>query len=747
MSQIGDEFMKIDRRSFLSFAIGGAAGTALSPLPWKLIDDLSIWSQNWDWTPVPAKGDSNYTTSTCTLCPGGCGINVRLVDDRVVKIEGLKGHPVNDGGICQLGQSGPQLLYGPSRVKNPLKKVNGMWRNISWEAAITEISGKLSDLRKNGLSHTVACISESDAGTVPGLWNRFLSVFGSPNFIRTPSINDNYEQVLELTQGVRARPGFDLKQCDYILSFGSGLIEGWESPVFMLQGKTALVDKDGKMSQIEPRLSKTAAKSDKWIAARPGSEGALALGIGHVIIKEGLLDQDFIAGYAAAAGFNEYKKLVLEKFSPSAVSQMTDVSVEAITGLAKDFARARKPLAVCGKGAGNAPGSLQDFMAVHMLNALVGNLNQPGGLLAVPEPDYIAWPEAEMGEIAAKGVQRERLDGAGGVKYPHSRYRLNHLPQVVNDSQESPVQVLFVSGANPAYSMPDTGATAAALEKIPLVVSFSSYMDETAALADMILPNHMYLERYEDVPIASGFPKPIISLAQPVVEPLYNTRHVGDVIIQLAKNMGASMASAFAWDDYETCLEETLADKWDVLIEDGFLVESDFKGAKWAESFETDSGKFEFSNRDNQVLADYKPVPAPGDESFYPLTLIPYDTMRLARGYVGSSPFMIKSLEDTILNGSDVLVEVNPATARELGLSDGKYAELTTPKGTAKVKIRHFDGIMPGFIAIPRGLGHTAYDNFLAGKGVNYNALIQSQEDPATGLDAAWGIRAKLGKA
>ena len=140
-------------------------------------------------------------------------------------------------------------------------------------------------------------------------------------------------------------------------------------------------------------------------------------------------------------------------------------------------------------------------------------------------------------------------------------------------------------------------------------------------------------------------------------------------------------------------------------------------------------------------------MPAPGDDSFYPLVLIPYDTMRLARGYVGSPPFMVKSLEDTILKRNDVLVEVNPATAKMLGLSDGKYATLTTPANSARVKIHFFNGIMPGVIAIPRGLGHTAYDNFLAGKGVNYNTLNQTVEDAATGFDAAWGIRAKLSKA
>lgn len=736
--------MKIDRRSFLSFAIGGAAGTALSPLPWKLTDDLSIWSQNWDWTPVPEKGETIYVKSTCTLCPGGCGISVRLVDDRVVKIEGLAGHPVNDGGICPLGQSGPQLLYGHTRVQTPKKKVNGRWRNISWEAAVGEIADKLAELRGNGLSHTVACLSDSDSGTVPELWNRFLTVYGSPNFIRSSSIEDNYELALYLTQGLRARPGFDVKNCDYILSFGSGLIEGWQSPVFMFQGKSALIQNGGKMGQIEPRLSKTAAKSDQWIAAKPGTEGALALGIGHVMISEKLYNRDFVAKFTA--GFDAYKKLVQEGFAPDAVSQLTGIAVERITGLARDFSRARKPLAICGRGAGSSPGSLQDFMAVHMLNALAGNLNQPGGMAAVPEPDNIEWPEFEMDGIASRGMQQARIDGAGSEKYVHARYLPDRLPAVINESQESPVQVLFVSGANPVYSMPDHQGVNKAFEKIPLVVSFSSYMDETSAQADMILPNHIYLERYEDVSIARGFPLPITSLTRPAVEPLYNTHHVGDVVMQLAKKVGGPVAAAFTWDDYETCLEETLADVWDTLTEEGFKVGAGFDGAKRHAAFETDSGKFEFSNNAIKALPGYNSMPAPGDDPFYPLILMPYDTMRLASGYIGSPPFMVKSLEDTILTGNDVLVEVNPATAKEHGLSDGQQATLTTSKGTGKVRVRYFDGIMPGIVAIPRGLGHTAYDKFLAGKGVNYNALNQTLEDPATGFDAAWGIRAKLDK-
>jgi anaerobic selenocysteine-containing dehydrogenase len=272
-------------------------------------------------------------------------------------------------------------------------------------------------------------------------------------------------------------------------------------------------------------------------------------------------------------------------------------------------------------------------------------------------------------------------------------------------------------------------------------------MDETTELADMVLPNHVFLERYEDVPAALGFPKPIIGLAQPAIEPLYNTRHTGDVVIQLAKALGHTIGAAFPWDDYVTCLEETLGDKWDALVEEGYWVDAEFSGTDWAESFETDSAKFEFSNNEINMLAGYSPLKLAGDEILYPLALVPYDTMRLASGYVGSPPFLIKALEDTILQGNEVLVELNPETAKQLGLAQGRAVNLTTLKGSVRVKIHLSNGIMPGLVALPRGLGHTAYDRFLAGRGVNYNQLSNPIEDPASGHNAAWGMRAKLSKA
>jgi anaerobic selenocysteine-containing dehydrogenase len=266
-------------------------------------------------------------------------------------------------------------------------------------------------------------------------------------------------------------------------------------------------------------------------------------------------------------------------------------------------------------------------------------------------------------------------------------------------------------------------------------------------MADFILPNHIYLERYEDVPAATGFQKPIIGLSKPVVDPQFNTKYTGDVIIHLAKSIGGFIADAFPWENYEACLKETLGDRWDNLVENGYWIDSEFTALGWEEGFETASTRFEFTSDDINALSRYTPVKPQGDEASFPLVLIPYDSMRLAGGFIGDPPFVIKTVEDTVLKGKDILVEINPATAGKLGLSEGRYAKLTTPKGSAKVKVHLFDGIMPGIVAMPSGLGHTAYDKFLAGKGININQLIGPVEDSSSGHDAAWGINAKLVKA
>ncbi len=760
--------MKIDRRSFLTYTtvavLGGAAGSMLTPVPWKLMDDAAIWTQNWPWTPVPEDGEVTYKQSVCTLCPGGCGITVRLVNDRPIKIEGSKEYPVNKGSLCPMGISGLQYLYGPSRVTSPLKREGnrgeGKWKKVSWDEALAAVSKKLAELRSSGRPQSVACITGSDQGTIPNLIDRFMSVYGSPNFIRSATANDAVEQAVYLTQGKLGTPVFDIENANFILSFGSGILDGWGAAgrMFNLYG-------NGKQSktiiQIEPRLSDTAAMANQWLGINPGTETALALGLANVIIKKSLYDKNFVENFAF--GFDDWTDengnthegfaTMVKDFTPDKVSQITGIEKTEIISLAMAFARASRPIAINGRGQGDMPGSIDESLAVQLLNALVGNINKTGGISTVPDANYAKWPEVSIDAIASKGRQQPRIDGAGSEQFPNTRHLLNRLPEIINSAQgDSPVQALLVTEANPMYTLPDTAATKKAFDQIPFIVSFSPYMDETADYADYILPNHSSLERLQDVPTVAGTSRQVIGLAKPVVQPMYDTKHVGDSFIQLANSLGGFIADAFPWRDYEKFLQATLKDQWRDLKKKGVIEIDHTLPEPLAFTFNTVSGKFEFyptarnnaKQKNHSALPSYTPVPIEGDIQRFPLVLVPYDAIRLASNHIANAPFMTKTIDDTVLKKQIGMIEINPKTARKLGLKEDATALLTTPKGKATVQIHLYEGIMPGLIAIPKGLGHTAYNEYLANKGTNFNDLIGPIADPGSGLDMAWGIRAKL---
>ncbi len=756
--------MNIARRSFLAFLIGGAAGTALSPLPWKLTDDISIWTQTWPWTPVPPDGEYTYVNSVCTLCPGGCGITVRKVDNRAVKIEGMAGHPVNDGGICILGASGLQLLYGPRRVKAPMRRVGergeGKWETLSWDEAIAAAADKLGRIRSAGNPQGVACMVGDRYGTVPSLFERFMTAYGSPNFMPDATIKDSYRITLNLMHGKNAIPGFDVENADFVVSFGSGVIEGWGSPVRMFLAHGKWKDENKTLVQVEPRLSNTAAKANKWVAVRPGTEAVLALSMAHVVIKENLYDKSFVAENAAAfedwrddegKTYPGFKTFVLNGFSPAEAGKVTGVDPSLIVSLARSFAGAEKPLALCGRGKGNTPGGLHEFMAVHALNGLVGAINRPGGVWAIDAPDYVTWPEPGLDEAARAGLAKPRVDGAGGKAYPYTESIVSQFADGVNSGSAGyGVEALLVSGANPLYTLRDTEAVRKAFDSIGFVVSFSPYMDETAAQADLILPNHTYLERRQDVPAPFGLNMPVIGMSRPVTAPQRDTRHVGDALMGIARKMGGGVGDAFGWESYEACLKETMGAAWETLEKDGVLVKADYAPEGWGEAFNTPSKKFRFftgayRHGENKDLMSQMRIE--GDAADFPLILIPYDSMRLASGPVADTPFMAKTIEADVLIHDDVYVQVNPATAASLNLREGKGAELTTPVGKARVRVHLSEGIGEGVIALPTGLGHAANSKYIAGKGVNVNGLMGPVADPVSGLDAAWGIRAKLARA
>ncbi len=828
-----DLFEKIafNRRNFVKLMVGGAAGIHLTPLPWKLMDDIAIWTQNWPWVPVPPVGEFSHETSICHLCPGGCGIEVRKVDNRPVKIEGRTDYPVNPGGICPLGAGGLQLLYNENnRFTGPMKRTgprgSGLFKSVSWKEALKELSDRVSGLRQENRPEALAAVDGHPLDSSMALLiQRLLKAVGSPNYVRIPSTQDTCEMANRAMMGNDGPVAYDLENADFILSFGAGLIEGWGSPGRMihawgiwrdvpLKGKT-------RIAQIEARASNTASKADQWVAPRPGTEAALALGMAHVIIKQGFYDAEFVRNHTFgfegwtsddAQDHPGFKDIVLENYSPKDVAEITGVEARKIFSLAKAFAQAKSPIAVCGKGKGTLNGSLLEYMAVQSLNALKGRINRPGGVLVLDPLPLNPWPEPEPDAIAQTGLKKTRLDQAGTGRYPFSRSLINHFAKAVLESQDSPVDTLLVFSGNPAYTLPDGGSFNNALRKIPYIVSFSPYRDETAYMADLILPDHTYLEKMDDTVCPPGLQYSLYALSRPIVDPLYDTRHSGDVIIQVAKALGETVGSAFPWKDFEASLKARAQGLFD--SEEGGLTRYDESRPIWKETsgskeikkdytsfdkmwrkikssgfwyrpprlrgqdipFQTPTGKFEFFSSQMELavkrLAEESGgslesalkemgIQAKGDEAFiphyeapetgadtkrYPLRMIPYELINLSSGWVPNPPYLKKTLFDNQLRKKESFAEINPETAAEYELRQGDRILIESPKGEVRIRVNLFEGAMPGVVFLPLGLGHTAYDAFQRGQGVNPNRIIDSGTDPFSGEAVWWETRVRISK-
>lgn len=715
--------MKVDRRSFLGLGLGAVAGVTLSPAAWKLVDDSSIWTQNWSWTPVPKSGEATYDNTVCSLCPGNCGLTVRKINGRPVKIEGRSDYPVNTGGVCLHGISALQYLYDPSRIKTPLKRENGAFVEISWDEALTLVAGKLKEIKSSGSGDSIACVTDRSEGTVPGLFARLLKTLGSNNVYAMDTMDKTWSTTLENIHGAHSTAGFDLENSDYVLSFGTGLLEGWGSPVNNFKANSTRKDRGATLVQVEPRLSNTAANANVWIAAKPGTEADLALGIAGVIIKESLFDSSFVS--STGVGFQELAAVLGQNYSPEAVSSTTGIAAAKIVEIAQNFARSKAPIAIAGRGRGVSAGSVREFSAVHLLNCVVGNINSKGGVWTIAAGDSGNWPAVDMDDLATESFQKTPLDPTGSA-----------AAFFANLGKDKKIQALLVHQANPCFALGDAQAVAKAVDEIPFVVSFSSYMDETTQRADVVLPGHMFLESLEDQPTGAGMTQRITGLSRPMIKPLFNTRNSGDAVLDLARKMEGSVGASFPWDSFEDCLESVTGDLWDDLSDQGYAVESD--------TMPNVAVKVDFSF----IVKNMAPVEIQGDINAFPLVLVPVDNMRIAGGSLISSPFAIKTVSDTVIKGKDILVEINPETAKANRLSHGDRAVIETPKGKANVRVNLFDGIMPGVVAMARGLGHVLDSNgYVGGKGVNINELMGSVKDTASGISPDLEIRAKISRA
>lgn len=551
---------KIGRRKFLKVAGATAAVAATGA---GVSGCTSVGSKEHAIAADPAgvkewgREAGQWIPSCCNMCGGQCGIMVHVVNGLVEKIEPNHWNPNNysnistdffagyteeygcaEGGtICPKGNAGIQQLYDPDRVKKPLKRTNPdkspgadpNWKEISWEQALDEIAAKMKALRNAGEAHKLIWFSEDHSFT--HIQADFCKLYGTPNYSQHSNLCDVARKASFGAVVGDGRPLADFIQSKYILLFG------W-NPTSALKwihlGRivTRGIERGARMVVVDPYLSDTAAKAHEWVSIRPSTDGAMALAMGHVIIRDGLYDKEFVAKWTT--GFEEYVAHVKDK-TPEWAEKITSVKAKTIERIAREFATTKPALADVWSGPGQHSNGVQGGRAIALLNALIGAYDRPGTMV-IPDKRGNKHAAVEPDETAAATLKQPRFDelkryplGHGSGVYTQS---FTNLAEGKGPYQPKMAVVVF---QNPMMSVPGNQNVAKALAKLETLVVVDTMLSETAMMADYVLPGTTYLERYD---LNSHWVTwPALGLRQPAVKPLFGQPAEYELVTALGRRL------------------------------------------------------------------------------------------------------------------------------------------------------------------------------------------------------------------
>jgi anaerobic selenocysteine-containing dehydrogenase len=738
----------MERRTFLSFSILSGAALALEGCSDRGTQLIRFIPEE-DLVP----GVAVWKPSVCALCSAGCGIQVRVMEGEAEvvrngqfgivkmglakKLAGNPEHPVSRGKLCARGEAGLQVTYNPDRVKHPLKRAgergSGQFTQVSWDEAIQELLTHLQPLASQHESKLLAFLTSPQRGQRGVLIERFLSGFDGAEWVRFELFDDVVlRRANRLSFGYEQLPTVDLARSGYVISFGADFLGTWNSPVAQSVGYGKMRQNRsgvrGKFVQVESRVSQTGANADEWVAAHPGTEGLLALGIAHVIFKEKLGHAETGAAGTRIDGWREG----LPAYSPEAVAWKTGVRPETITRLAREMAARSPAVAMVGGAPLAQTNGLFTALAVNALNALLGSVGKPGGLQFTPEAP-----------LPASVVARENSgDGKGNS--------VHALAQQILSGQPRPVEVLLLHEANPVFATPLGWRVKEALEKVPFIASFGSFVDETSRLADLILPDHSFLESWiDDVP-ESGTTQSVVSVAPPAMRPLHDTRALPDVLLDLAHRLGGRTSQVLPWKSYEEMLHTTLAPlahhpgSINAKDDDEFWNKIQEQGGWW--SVEASAAPKAKAATSSFSAVKYQEAEFAGSVGEYPFYFLPYATQQFYDGRHANLPWM-QEIPEVLSTGMwGTWVEINPRAAATLQIEQGDLVEVASPHGRVRAPALLSPGIAPDMIAIPVGQGHEEYGRYASGRGANPIKVLAPQVEPTTGALAWAGTRVSITK-
>ena len=688
---------QISRRDFLKLATAGAATTAVL----TGCGPTSRFVSREPYLKMPEytyNGMSTYYATTCRECAAACGLVVRTMQGRAIKVEGNANNPVNLGKTCARGQATLQGLYNPDRVENPVKQARGAQlsqETLDWNAAIQIVSDALKNTKPSEIAFLMGMAPDHLFDLVSDL----AKAIGAPAPIRFGALGmfearATLSKAAEDLFGKASLPFFDLENADVVISFGSNFLETWLSPVAFTRGFAKMrrgnPERRGYFVQFEARMSQTASKADEWIPLRPGTESLVAIALGRLIAeaKGGSLPPAFAS------------------VDPLTAAADAGVQLEVLERLAQALVKANRPLVIPGGAALGQSNGLAVAESVLALNALLGNFGLPGGVFISPlAPAQDAY---------------------------HRPASAKEMTDFIAKMKNGSVKVLFVHGVNPVFELPKHLGFAEALAAVPQVISFATFPDETALASDYIFPDHHGLESwgYQRAVVSA---KPVLSGAQPVVTPYFNTRATADVFLAAAALAGGKFAEALPFADEVAFIQSKLTQ---LVGEEGFFTAPEINsftayfqqyGGWWTSdpALATPSAANAIAKRFTPAAAEFA-----GEGEFF---FLPFVSPTL--GEAGANKPWLQELADpTTTVMWNTWVEMNPVTAHELGIENDDIVEIVSEAGSVEAPVYLYPAIRPDVIAMPFGQGHTAYGRFAAGRGANPADVLGSHFNEAGDL-------------
>ncbi len=550
--------MNDGRRQFLrGLGVTAVAGSTLpyanlaigSPLKGTLLLDAGR-----DFSPDTGK-ERKRVPSACWQCVARDGIVGYVEDGRLTHIEGNPELPRTNGKLCARGQGGVGQLYNPDRLLFPMKRTGkrgeGKWKRISWEAALSELSGKLKDLQVKGKPEKFMFHYGRMKGSTSTVVKKyFLPAYGTKTYDGHTAICESAKWTSqELVWGGHYDVN-DVARTNYILNFGCNFFETHTSHIPLSQRvRAAQKDRGVKVVTFDVRLSNTAAKSDEWHPVKPGTDAAIILAMCHIIMKNNLHDVDFIETWTNTT-VKELKKH-LKSMTPAWAEKISGVSAKDIEQIALEFAKAKPGTCVSYRGLSTHYNGVENHRIAKMLDAICGNIDVPGGTCKAVGPKWKnsfkppkAHPKKLKKVYAPKGA------------YAYATHSSCH--QVISTIKSLPAserpEVYMVYCYNPVYVNGNCQENIDILKDesiFPYIVVSDVAYSETAALADLLLPDATYLERWDVDDMVSYDMIHEFYIRQPVVEPIGEARNFVDTVCDLARRLGGDTAAAFPFKTME----------------------------------------------------------------------------------------------------------------------------------------------------------------------------------------------------